>query len=256
MLMSKYCDQEDMAYCMLGIFGINMPLLYGEGANALLRLQKEIFNRTLDESVFALNPGAPEPPLYPLRRGLFAEHFSDFVSSADIQRLTHLHTRPSSRLIGPLLEIDFDGGAESGVFTDHAKTGILLLRLTCARRIDGQLYPCILCLLQQSCGHYSRVFFAPEESERDINATDDWRSVAESGRIYVHVSGDGMCPSDQIQGKPLSVGLGQAVLDEEHRPQSVVANSDCIGAAAVVALPSPDGNNGSEASGRKRDDVG
>jgi len=29
---------EDMAYCMLGIFNINMPLLYGEGSNAFWRL--------------------------------------------------------------------------------------------------------------------------------------------------------------------------------------------------------------------------
>ena len=30
---------EDLAYCLLGIFGVNMPLLYGEGSNAFLRLQ-------------------------------------------------------------------------------------------------------------------------------------------------------------------------------------------------------------------------
>ena len=30
---------EDSAYCLLGIFGVNMPLLYGEGAKAFLRLQ-------------------------------------------------------------------------------------------------------------------------------------------------------------------------------------------------------------------------
>jgi hypothetical protein len=30
---------EDLAYCLLGIFGVNMPLLYGEGTKAFLRLQ-------------------------------------------------------------------------------------------------------------------------------------------------------------------------------------------------------------------------
>jgi hypothetical protein len=30
---------EDLAYCLLGIFGVNMPLLYGEGSKAFLRLQ-------------------------------------------------------------------------------------------------------------------------------------------------------------------------------------------------------------------------
>lgn len=33
---------EDKAYCLLGIFGVFMPLIYGERDNALRRLQKEI----------------------------------------------------------------------------------------------------------------------------------------------------------------------------------------------------------------------
>jgi hypothetical protein len=34
--------EEDVAYCLLGIFGVNMALLYGEGSSAFLRLQEEI----------------------------------------------------------------------------------------------------------------------------------------------------------------------------------------------------------------------
>jgi hypothetical protein len=33
---------EDMAYCMMGIFDVNMPLLYGEGVKAMQRLEREI----------------------------------------------------------------------------------------------------------------------------------------------------------------------------------------------------------------------
>ena len=33
---------EDMAYCLLGIFNVNIPLLYGEGDRAFIRLQEEI----------------------------------------------------------------------------------------------------------------------------------------------------------------------------------------------------------------------
>jgi hypothetical protein len=33
---------EDIAYCMLGIFDVNMPLLYGEGLRAFTRLQEEL----------------------------------------------------------------------------------------------------------------------------------------------------------------------------------------------------------------------
>ena len=43
---------EDMAYSMLGIFDIHMPLLYGEGPHAFLRLQEEILKTTDDHSIF------------------------------------------------------------------------------------------------------------------------------------------------------------------------------------------------------------
>lgn len=35
-------EKEDKAYCLLGIFEVFMPLIYGEGDNALRRLRKEI----------------------------------------------------------------------------------------------------------------------------------------------------------------------------------------------------------------------
>jgi hypothetical protein len=44
---------EDMAYCLLGIFDVNMPMLYGEGMRAFLRLQEEIVKETNDLSIFA-----------------------------------------------------------------------------------------------------------------------------------------------------------------------------------------------------------
>ncbi|KAI1327984.1 HET-domain-containing protein [Xylariaceae sp. FL0255] len=44
---------EDMAYSLLGIFDINMPLLYGEGEGAFIRLQEEILKVSTDQSIFA-----------------------------------------------------------------------------------------------------------------------------------------------------------------------------------------------------------
>ena len=42
-----------MAYCLLGIFSINMLLLYGEGAKAFVRLQEETLKISNDQSLFA-----------------------------------------------------------------------------------------------------------------------------------------------------------------------------------------------------------
>jgi hypothetical protein len=44
---------EDRAYSLLGIFDVNMPLLYGEGLKSFTRLQEEIIKKTDDESLFS-----------------------------------------------------------------------------------------------------------------------------------------------------------------------------------------------------------
>ena len=43
---------EDEAYCLLGLFDVNMPPLYGEGKKAFMRLQLEILKTSDDESIF------------------------------------------------------------------------------------------------------------------------------------------------------------------------------------------------------------
>jgi hypothetical protein len=44
---------EDLAYSLLGLFEINMPMQYGEGRAAFIRLQKEILRNTDDYTLFA-----------------------------------------------------------------------------------------------------------------------------------------------------------------------------------------------------------
>ncbi|KAI0439834.1 HET-domain-containing protein [Xylaria telfairii] len=43
---------EDTAYCMFGLFNINLPLLYGEGRKAFWRLQEEIIRVSNDHTLF------------------------------------------------------------------------------------------------------------------------------------------------------------------------------------------------------------
>lgn len=47
---------EDTAYCLLGLVGVNMPMLYGEGHRAFYRLQLEIIRQTNDHTIFAWEP--------------------------------------------------------------------------------------------------------------------------------------------------------------------------------------------------------
>jgi hypothetical protein len=50
---------EDMAYCLLGLFDVHLPPLYGEGSKAFLRLQLEILRTSDDESLFAWREYVP-----------------------------------------------------------------------------------------------------------------------------------------------------------------------------------------------------
>jgi hypothetical protein len=68
---------EDMAYCLLGLATVNMPLLYGEGgARAWRRLQEAIVSTISDDSIFAIKPPKHKSP----KTYLFARRPSDFMS--------------------------------------------------------------------------------------------------------------------------------------------------------------------------------
>lgn len=70
---------EDMAYCLLGLFDISMPMLYGEGHKAFRRLQENIVKEYDDHSLFAWRATSSAD-----HAGLFAESPADFASSANI----------------------------------------------------------------------------------------------------------------------------------------------------------------------------
>ncbi|KAK0641893.1 heterokaryon incompatibility protein-domain-containing protein [Cercophora newfieldiana] len=82
--------EEDMAYCLLGIFGINMPLLYGEGRKAFRRLQEEILKVSDDHSILAFDTDLSEGTL-------FAHHPSVFTRGRRIHpNFAHKLTAPFS----------------------------------------------------------------------------------------------------------------------------------------------------------------
>ena len=74
---------EDMAYCLLGLFAINMPLLYGEGKRAFIRLQEEIIKAEDDFSIFAWKIDVPFGQTH-RTHGLLAEDPSVFRDSGNI----------------------------------------------------------------------------------------------------------------------------------------------------------------------------
>ena len=109
---------EDEAYCLMGIFSINMTTLYGEGRHAFQRLQEEIMKHSIDASLFAwedaetsrldldysqhslMVPGHPEacshrvPTTY-----LLARSPADFSTSAGAQFVLPPPQQPQSELV-------------------------------------------------------------------------------------------------------------------------------------------------------------
>jgi Heterokaryon incompatibility protein (HET) len=73
--------REDIAYCLMGIFDVSMPLLYGEGDKAFLRLQEEIVRQSEDHSYLAWGL---RMPLVRDFHGLFARSPADFHYCADV----------------------------------------------------------------------------------------------------------------------------------------------------------------------------
>jgi hypothetical protein len=81
---------EDRAYSLLGIFGINMPLLYGEGYNAFARLQQEIMKNSDDQTLFAWEETGPD-----LQWSPFATSPDAFKSAKDyVQDEFTMHMEP------------------------------------------------------------------------------------------------------------------------------------------------------------------
>ncbi|EON68918.1 hypothetical protein W97_08176 [Coniosporium apollinis CBS 100218] len=71
---------EDMAYCLLGIFDINMPMIYGEGKKAFMRLQEEIAKQSCDLSLFAWRAQSPgQGNDFQSYRGIFARWPTEFT---------------------------------------------------------------------------------------------------------------------------------------------------------------------------------
>lgn len=112
---------EDSAYCLMGIFGINMPLLYGEGERAFIRLQEEIMKISNDHSIFAWKSRDT-------RGGLLATSPDAFSDSDNI-----IHYNPFGDSRAPLT-VSSRGIHSALRFIGLGRGGFGMAILHCARR--------------------------------------------------------------------------------------------------------------------------
>jgi hypothetical protein len=112
---------EDKAYCLMGLFGVHMPLLYGEGEKAFYRLQLEIIASSTDESIFAWEMRKPECTSdadfddFEYTLGILATGPEMFQSCGDIVACRSLLSdeRPSYEMTNKGLRIHIPGELES-----------------------------------------------------------------------------------------------------------------------------------------------
>ena len=115
--------EEDIAYCLMGIFDVNMPMMYGEGRKAFLRLQEEIVKQTQDDSLFAWRASDKTASAAPYR-GLFASSPSEFASDVSITPF-HTSMAGSTTILG-----NGRVSLSCAVYSDH------VLGLKCFRGTD------------------------------------------------------------------------------------------------------------------------
>ncbi|KAJ9142509.1 HET domain-containing protein [Pleurostoma richardsiae] len=77
---------EDRAYSLMGLFGVHMPLLYGEGDRAFLRLQLEILQQSNDQSILAWR--CDDGMHFRLASSLLARSPDDFKGCHDMKHTT------------------------------------------------------------------------------------------------------------------------------------------------------------------------
>lgn len=198
---------EDMAYCLLGIFEINMPLIYGEGKTAFKRLQEEIIKRNNDLTIFAWDNVSH----YKRWDGLvevLATSPNAFTGSADLQNISiGLGPEFSITNRGLLLTGDFELSYRSSRERPEKSTYVLQIATTsdCTNREIGlrklapRLYgrlrnlPRLESFIASPIPCFDRITDTPIDEDSiyirtDFHHTDDFTHLAASRKNALHFS--------------------------------------------------------------------
>ncbi|KAK5684784.1 hypothetical protein LTS10_002858 [Elasticomyces elasticus] len=186
---------EDMAYCLLGLFDINMPLLYGERQGAFLRLQREILARGEDETMLAwprelyvesanreaaLNSSQvrTQPTVVDLDSGMFASGPHCFDTSDDM-RVVSANAESPLLFTGNGVQITIGGGDRSRALCSKIESGLACLFLDVRNADVARSRPpegvsdtgrvCIY-LHQLKCRHWTRTSIPSDDDPRNWGA--------------------------------------------------------------------------------------
>lgn len=140
--------REDIAYCLLGLFQVHMPLLYGEGRNAFIRLQQEIIKVSLDPSLFAWGLASGSQNIQTMDSFLKSDdrmqitHFSGIFASSpssfsSTDKIVVLEDLPHS------INVTFTGGGISISLPSFETSQYTFLGISCILRGTNESCICI-----------------------------------------------------------------------------------------------------------------
>ncbi|KAI8948231.1 hypothetical protein F4801DRAFT_581651 [Xylaria longipes] len=148
---------EDLAYSLLGIFGITMPMVYGEGDKSFLRLQEVIARHINDDSILAWNfskDGLNTKLSGVKSGGALANSPSSFAYSSHI-----VPSNPSSHVGGPLDTLGGSLHLRRHVHTDSSGQRFVILQC----QLDDQPTAAIGVPVQVRSGGYDKYIRHPEQ---------------------------------------------------------------------------------------------
>lgn len=162
---------EDRAYSLMGVFNVKMPMLYGEGEYAFVRLQEEILKRSDDHTIFAWI--APEVSMEYHLLGMLASSPSFFQSSGNIVQIDNPDANPfaltNKGVSLELLVVHFAG--REHIVLDCREEGVvdrcLCVEMNGTYRVGYQLFAM---KLEERGTQYRRMLLKAYVTEQDLDA--------------------------------------------------------------------------------------
>lgn len=173
----------------MGLFGVNMPLLYGEGNGAFLRLPEQILARTNNESIFAWTKPESEAAKHQGTRDvcpLLAGSPQHFRESGNIQRFAQPQLGRFQLVSGSLQltaeAVRFTHGEFWHPFSMSIAGYVILLELHCFEGAGPQepAQTCLIAMEEYTLDRFRRVF--PYTLGRD-----QWDILSRPGKIPSHI---------------------------------------------------------------------
>jgi hypothetical protein len=213
--------KEDMAYCLLGIFDVNMPLIYGEGEKAFRRLQEEIIKHSNDLSIFLWDPALGNSANVPTYVGILAKSPVQFANSTDVTISLDNGANPEFSLTNRGLFLKDGFGLASGLFeidgNPPSKQYVLSMR--------HSLISIGIFLRKLGPRSYCRLGRIPFTNSRIIDDTIE----EDQEMVYIATNVD---DNEIRHALRLSRGLGVHIPEQSHFPKR--SGLDMISAVPLV----------------------